>query len=141
MFESTGEPVTYKANCHCGRVKFTVALPDIRNNKVLSCNCSICTKNGYLLVYPKVENVKFISGEDELKSYRFGTATKPHKFCPECGTSILIDFSETEHPMSRAVTAVNARTFVDIEDIMADLNLHRINGKDKMLPPYKVPEF
>ena len=107
MFDTTGEPVTYKANCHCGRVKFTVALPDIRNNKVLSCNCSICTKNGYLLVYPKVEDVKFISGQDELKSYRFGTATKPHKFCPECGTSILIDFSETEHPMSRAVTAVN----------------------------------
>lgn len=98
---------TYKANCHCGLVKFTAILPDIRSGKVLRCNCSICTKNGYLLVYPKVDDVKFVSGQESLSKYRFGTATKSHCFCSQCGTSILIDFSEAERDVERTVTAVN----------------------------------
>lgn len=49
-------------------------------------------KSGYLLCYPKREDVKFLKGEAELKSYLFGQKTKPQRFCGECGTSILIDF-------------------------------------------------
>ncbi|MGV6860054.1 MAG: GFA family protein [bacterium] len=35
----------YHGSCHCGRVKFSVA---IRIDKVVSCNCSICSKKGGL---------------------------------------------------------------------------------------------
>lgn len=101
------ELTTYKANCHCGAVRFTVRLPDLRAEKINSCNCSICTKNGYLLAYPQASDVVFLAGEDILKAYRFGNRDKPHRFCSECGTSILIDFSESPFESERQHTAVN----------------------------------
>ncbi|KAK0388117.1 hypothetical protein NLU13_4361 [Sarocladium strictum] len=131
--------ITYRGNCHCGLVKLSATLPDIRRGKVVSCNCSICTKNGYLFVYPKVGDVVMHSGEDSLTSYRFGGAKKQHKFCSVCGTSILIDFSEAEREIERTVTAINLRTFVDIEDMMSELNLVNVDGKRRLQPPYQVP--
>ncbi|KAI4957330.1 hypothetical protein J4E86_005804 [Alternaria arbusti] len=45
---------TYAASCHCGSVQYSVLLsPPLAQWKVVSCNCSICTRNGYLLVYPE----------------------------------------------------------------------------------------
>ena len=42
---------TYEAGCHCGYVKFSLALsPPLPEYKVVRCNCSICSKKGYLLV-------------------------------------------------------------------------------------------
>lgn len=42
---------TYDAGCHCGYSKFSVTLtPALPETKVLSCNCSACTRFGYLLV-------------------------------------------------------------------------------------------
>ncbi|XWX02028.1 hypothetical protein V2A60_010060 [Cordyceps javanica] len=137
----TPDLTTYFGNCHCGLVKFTAALPDLRSGKINSCNCSICTKNGYLLAYPKVTDLKFLCGEADLTMYRFGNAKKPHKFCPKCGTSIMIDFGESEHELERTVNAVNIRTFVGIEDILDEIHLRRVNGKEKLNPPYQVPTF
>ncbi|KAL0260749.1 hypothetical protein SLS55_004439 [Diplodia seriata] len=131
---------TYHAHCHCGRVQFTATLSDIRSSKVVRCNCSICTRNGYLLVYPKRQDVVFSSGEDELSAYRFGNRKKPHKFCRVCGTSILIDFSEADREDEREVTAVNIRTFVGIEDLMGELHFQDVDGKHKLGPPYNISE-
>ncbi|KAB8077180.1 hypothetical protein BDV29DRAFT_168912 [Aspergillus leporis] len=83
---------TYNANCHCGTVRFSFSLPSLKSTKVNQCNCSIRTKNGYLLVYPLRTDGLFHSGEKQLAQYRFGNRAKPHKFCPNCGTSVLIDF-------------------------------------------------
>ncbi|KAK7954441.1 hypothetical protein PG996_015253 [Apiospora saccharicola] len=104
-----------------------------------ACNCSICTKNGYLFVYPKCKDVVFHSGEHHLSSYRFGGKKKPHKFCPSCGTSVLIDFSESARDVEREVTAINIRTFVDIEDILGGLELKPVDGKSKLGPAYSIP--
>lgn len=42
---------TYQAGCHCGYIKFSVTLtPALPQTKVLNCNCSACTRFGYLLV-------------------------------------------------------------------------------------------
>lgn len=38
----------------------------------------------------------FHSGFDTLKDYRFGKKQFDHKFCPDCGSSILIDFHNPE---------------------------------------------
>jgi hypothetical protein len=88
--------VPYPANCHCGDVRYTVLIPSLEEHLVNICNCSICTHNGYLLVYPKQREVIFHSGFDHLRSYFFGTKTREHKFCPTCGSSILIDFNRIE---------------------------------------------
>lgn len=133
--------VTYNGNCHCGLVKFTATLPDIRSGKVVQCNCSICTKNGYLLVYPNREDVKFISGQDKLASYRFSSGRKPHNFCPQCGTSILIDFSDSEHEVEQRFTAVNVRTILEHLDsgcLLMDLldpDFCRRGGHTRQLGP------
>ena len=43
-------PKTYRANCHCGLIKFTVTLDEALapegKGDIGHCNCSICTKNG-----------------------------------------------------------------------------------------------
>ena len=95
----------YEANCHCGAVKYKIKLGefDLPENQVNSCNCSICTKNGYLLVYPCTEDVVWHEGYDTLKNYRFGKQRFDHKFCSICGSSILIDFHDLMFPGKHAV--------------------------------------
>ncbi|KAI0530370.1 glutathione-dependent formaldehyde-activating, GFA [Xylaria digitata] len=138
MPSDSSDSTKYHANCHCGQIKFSVVIQNLKASKVASCNCSICTKNRYLLVYPKCEDVVFLTGELQMASYRFGNANKAHKFCPARGTSILIDFSESDREIERQVTAVNIRTFVEIEELMKDLDMKHIDGKNKLGPPYSV---
>jgi hypothetical protein len=108
MASTTPEKKVYNAQCHCGDVKFTVAIPPLETGatKVNRCNCSICTKKGYLLVYPLRTDVNFTAGEETLSEYFFGKKTKPHRFCPGCGTSILIDFKNAQGP-SKELLAVS----------------------------------
>lgn len=103
--------VTYKANCHCGHVRFSFPHPLLQTSKVVQCNCSICTKNGYLLVYPRAADVVFASGQNDLSAYRFGNKAKPHKFCPYCGTSLLIDFSDSPSEAERVYLGINVCLF------------------------------
>jgi hypothetical protein len=90
---SATEPISssIKANCHCGRVTFVA--PPLTVHEVNSCNCSICTRNGFLGVYPERKDVIFHTGYDHLSTYRFGKKRVSHKFCPSCGSSILVDFN------------------------------------------------
>jgi hypothetical protein len=48
-------------------------------------------RNGYLMVYPKREDVVFHTGYDLMKAYRFATKQAEHKFCPTCGSSIFAE--------------------------------------------------
>ena len=49
------------------------------------CNCSICTKSGYLhLIVPRA-SFRLLSGEQSLLSYRFNTGVARHTFCRTCG--------------------------------------------------------
>jgi hypothetical protein len=87
----------YKANCHCGAVTYTVYIPSLTDHEVMSCNCSICSLNGYLFVYPLRHEVIFHSGYDHLSTYAFGTKMVSHKFCPTCGSSVMIDCNGYGH--------------------------------------------
>ena len=100
---TTQELTSYRANCHCGDVTFTVTLPSLTDHEVMSCNCSICARNGYLFVYPELKNMLFHSGYDHLKSYSFGAKRIAHKFCPICGSSII----ETDHSGGKQFMGVN----------------------------------
>jgi len=123
----------YPANCHCGTVRYTVLIPSLADHKVNSCNCSICTRNGYLLVYPEREKVIFYTGYDHLHSYFFGSKRKSHKFCLTCGSSVLIDFTGIN---GRDDLGVNVRMFHD-----ADLNEFKYtyyDGQTKLKPEYVI---
>jgi hypothetical protein len=99
---------TYEAGCHCGTVKYSVTLsPPLTEQKVVSCNCSICSRNGYLFVYPLREHFRLKSGEDALKSYSFGPKRVLHKFCTKCGSSVFLDPRMTEFGQQPDLLGVN----------------------------------
>jgi hypothetical protein len=75
--------ITHSGGCHCGRVRFEVEAPE--RLVVSDCNCSICTKSGYLhLTVPKTR-FRLIRGADVLTCYQFNTGTARHLFCRVCG--------------------------------------------------------
>lgn len=73
----------YKGSCHCGAVQFEVEAEDVIVSQ--DCNCSICSKSGYLhLIVPK-SKFTLLQGEDNLSTYTFDTGEAKHKFCKTCG--------------------------------------------------------
>ncbi len=74
---------THYGGCHCGRVRFEVDAPAVVD--ATRCNCSICSKTGFLhLIVPK-SDFRLMSGEDDLETYTFGTGAAKHLFCRHCG--------------------------------------------------------
>jgi len=73
----------YRGSCHCGAVSFEAEAPD--SVEVENCNCSICSKSGYLhLIVPK-KNFRLLSGEEQLQTYTFNSGVAKHTFCRICG--------------------------------------------------------
>jgi hypothetical protein len=73
---------TMTGGCHCGRVRFRVT-GDL--SRVTECNCSICTKKGFLHFIVPREAFELISGADAMTTYRFNTGAAQHTFCATCG--------------------------------------------------------
>jgi len=75
--------IIHQGGCHCGRVRFEVQALSIIN--VSECNCSICSKSGYLgMIVPK-GRFTLTSGEDSLTEYTFDSGVAKHLFCKHCG--------------------------------------------------------
>jgi len=78
-----GDWVKHAGGCHCGRVKFEVMAP--AEIEATECNCSICSKSGYLhLIVPKTR-FKLVRGSEFLTTYTFNTGVARHLFCTICG--------------------------------------------------------
>ena len=73
---------TYEGGCHCGRVRFRVKA-DLA--EVLDCNCSVCTKKGFLHLIVPPEQFELLKGGGDLTLYQFNTGTARHQFCTNCG--------------------------------------------------------
>jgi hypothetical protein len=75
--------VVHAGNCHCRAVRFEVEAP--ARIEALECNCSICSKSGYLhLIVPRTR-FRIVQGEAALETYTFGTGVAKHYFCRTCG--------------------------------------------------------
>jgi len=73
----------YQGSCHCRAIIFEVEAPE--NLEVDRCNCSICSKSGFLhLIVPK-SKFKLLSSETALTTYTFNTGVAKHTFCKICG--------------------------------------------------------
>ena len=75
--------VTHSGGCHCGAVAFEVDAPVALD--ALDCNCSICSKSGFLHLIVPQARFRLLRGEDALTDYRFGTGIAVHRFCKRCG--------------------------------------------------------
>lgn len=73
---------TFEGGCHCGAVRFRVRARELR---ALDCNCSICSKKGFLHLIVDKEDFELLRGEDALSEYRFNTGVARHTFCRTCG--------------------------------------------------------
>jgi len=70
--------------CHCGRIRFEARGAPAR---VFRCNCSICTKKGYLHWIVPLEDFRMTTPAEALSTYTFGTGVAKHYFCATCGCS------------------------------------------------------
>ncbi|KAF7302283.1 GFA domain-containing protein [Mycena indigotica] len=106
--------VEYKANCHCGAFKFSFKAPKI--TKGSECDCSICSKNGYIWLRPSEGTFNVDKGDENttLTSYVFGTKKLVHKFCPTCGTSVFARFS-SEADNGPGAMMINVRAVQDLD--------------------------
>ena len=93
--------ITHTGGCHCGRVRFEVVAP--ARLKVSECNCSICSKSGYLHLVVPADRFKLLSGGDALTSYSFNTQTARHLFCSVCGIKSF--YVPRSHPDGFSVNA------------------------------------
>ena len=75
-------PRSYEGGCHCGRVRFRVAAG---LDRVTYCNCSICSKKGFLHLIVAPSEFELLCGKDALTTYRFNTGVAQHHFCRTCG--------------------------------------------------------
>jgi hypothetical protein len=93
--------ITHAGGCHCGAVRFEVQAP--ARIEVTDCNCSMCSKAGYLhLIVPK-SRFKLLSGEAALRTYEFNTRTAKHLFCSICGIKSF--YVPRSHPDGFSVNA------------------------------------
>jgi hypothetical protein len=75
--------VQHRGACHCGRVRFEVDAPIAID--ALECNCSICSKSGFLhLIVPR-SRFRLLQGSSHLETYTFNTGVARHLFCKTCG--------------------------------------------------------
>ena len=73
----------YRGSCHCGAVTFEVEAAE--HIDVDRCNCSICTKSGYLHLIVPQGRFRLVTGRDVLTTYTFNTGVARHTFCKICG--------------------------------------------------------
>ena len=71
-----------KGKCHCGSVKFTIntKIRDLRR-----CNCSMCSRKGFVMGTALIDQLTITSGEKKLTSYKWNTKIAEHFFCKICG--------------------------------------------------------
>ena len=75
--------LTAAGGCHCGAVRFAVQFASPPT--LLDCNCSICSKTGFLHLIATAGEFTLLVGAEALTDYRFGTGTARHLFCRHCG--------------------------------------------------------
>lgn len=101
---------SYQGGCHCGAVRYRVELQDLTT--VLSCNCSICSKKGYMLTFAPAEAFTLLQGADSLSDYQFNKRHIHHLFCKQCGIG---SFSRGAGPDGKEMIAINVRCLDDVD--------------------------
>jgi hypothetical protein len=125
------DAVNHQGGCHCGRVRFEVEAPVVLSAHL--CNCSICTKAGYLhLLVPK-SRFRLLAGDDDLIEYRFNTGVARHLFCRVCGIKSFYVPRSNPDGISVNIHCLDPETITDVRVDAFDgrhweQNAHRLRG-------------
>jgi len=81
----------YEGSCHCGAVKFTFDLPEVK--EVLQCNCSICSRKGIRMSTSTVppDLIEISAQPNVLSTYQFASERAQHHFCSICGIHTFVE--------------------------------------------------
>lgn len=115
------EAKTYSGSCHCGRVRYEVTTDLAR---VMECNCSHCSRKGFLLSFVPSEQFRLLSGEDALTDYQFNKKVIHHLFCATCGVQ---SFGRGPGPGGVEMVAVNVRCLDGVD--RSTLSVTQFDGK------------
>lgn len=113
--------VTHKGSCHCGAVSYEVEAPE--HLEVSECNCSICSRAGYIHLIVPSSQFHLLSGEDNLETYSFDTHEAKHMFCKTCGIKSF--YIPRSHPDG---VSVNVRCLDDM--YIKDMTVDFFDGKN-----------
>lgn len=116
------ETKTYSGGCHCGKVRYDV---EMALGKVISCNCSICSKKAALLAFAPASAFTLRSGEGDLTDYQFNKHVIHHVFCKTCG---IESFARGVAPDGTPTVAINARCLDGVDP--ATLDIMPYDGKN-----------
>jgi hypothetical protein len=98
------ETSIYTGSCHCGAVRYEVTMPPPQ--EAVACNCSLCSRAGWLLAFVPGQDFKPLGGEGELTDYQFARKHSHHPFCRICGVR---PFARGTDRSGRPTVAVNLR--------------------------------
>ncbi len=120
MNERADEAASYQGSCHCGRIRFEVQGV---LEQVVDCNCSHCSRKGYLLWFVDRNQVKLHAAEDPMQTYTFNKHVIRHHFCPTCGCAPF-GFG-TQQAAGKA--AINVRCLENVD--LNALTIMPVDGK------------
>ncbi len=115
--------MAHRGSCHCGAIAFDV---DASMEGVIECNCSLCSRRGYLLWFVPRAKVAFDAGEQASTVYRFNKHHIAHHFCPTCGCA---PYAAADAPDGTPMVAVNVRC-LDGVDVHA-LAIQQVDGRSR----------
>jgi hypothetical protein len=113
--------MTHKGSCHCGRIAFEV---EGEIEQLMECNCSHCSRKGYLLWFAPREKLRLLTPAGDLATYTFNKHVIKHHFCPKCGCA---PFGFGVDQSGAATAAVNARCLEGVEP--AALKIVKVDGR------------
>jgi len=108
----------YLGTCHCGAVRFAVAL-DLAQG-ASRCNCSVCTKISMTAAFAKPAAFTLLSDDAALGAYEWGGKISRRYFCRTCGIHC---FARGELPeLGGAYVSVNVNALEDVDPITVKLS-------------------
>ncbi|KAF9881821.1 glutathione-dependent formaldehyde-activating enzyme [Colletotrichum karsti] len=144
----------YTGSCHCGDVTVAVMskpLDETFEEWIVDCNCSICERNGYVWIYPKVEHVVLTGDDDKIGRYSFGHHILYKTFCKRCGVPMtncqmpkteeefaaLAEAAQYWHSRMAPMNPVNVRVLNGVD--LKSLKIQQLDGKTEHQPGYENP--
>lgn len=113
--------MTYQGSCHCGAVAYEV---EGKVEQVMECNCSHCSRKGYLLWFVARDKLRLKTPADKLATYTFNRHAIKHHFCPQCGCA---PFGYGKGPDGAETAAINVRCLPDVD--LKSLQVQPVDGK------------
>ena len=113
--------MNYKGSCHCGKIAFEVE-GDLE--QAMECNCSYCSRKGYLLWFVPRAQLKLAATESDLATYTFNKHVIKHHFCPTCGCA---PFGFGTDASGKVTAAINVRCLEGVEP--STLKIKQFDGR------------